>query len=85
MGCHHIDWDGLQIKVDTRNGQANPTYHCILCDTTFDPEQYSDIIKKIREKVKDHSLTYYRTPKGKDHTKEECVREDKCPIHGGNL
>jgi len=81
MACHHIDWDGLQITVNTMRGQSNPTYHCLLCNTDFNPEQYSDVIKSIREKKKNNTLTFYRTPKGKTHTEEECVDKRKCDIH----
>jgi len=79
--CHHIDWDGLQIKVITVNGYSNPSYQCLLCNKEFDPEQYKDVIKSIREKKKNNTLTFYRTPKGKTHTEEECVDKRKCDIH----
>lgn len=81
MVCHHIDWDGLQIKVATPNGQANPLYFCLLCNSDITSEQYKDIIKEINEKKKKNTLRFYRTPKGQDHVLEECVDKKKCPIH----
>ncbi len=85
MTCHHIDWDGLQIKVATPNGQANPIYFCILCDRELPAEEYKETIKTINKHKKNNTLRFYRTPKGKDHPISECVNEKLCPIHGGEV
>lgn len=81
MECHHIDYNGLQIHIDVRNGRDKPIFTCILCDTVFDLEQYGKVIKSINERVKNHTLTPYRTPNGKTHTEEDCVDKRKCDIH----
>lgn len=79
--CHHIDWDSLQIIVGTLRGQANPTYHCLLCDKDLSSKDYKDTIKQIKKHKEDNTLTFYRTPNGKTHTEEECVDKRKCDIH----
>lgn len=81
MVCHHIDWDGLQIVIDAREGHEHLTYTCFLCDMKFTPEEYKDIIKAIKEKKKDNTLKFYRTPKGQTHIEEECPDNKECPIH----
>lgn len=85
MVCHHIDWDGLQILIDAKNGHENLTYKCLLCDTIFNQEEYKDIIKAINEKKKDNTLRFYRTPKGQIHEEEECPDDKVCDIHSGLL
>ncbi len=81
MQCHHIDYSGLQIHIDVRNGRDKPIFTCILCDTVFDEKQYGKVIKAINERIKNNTLTSYRTPNGKTHTEEDCVDKRKCDIH----
>jgi hypothetical protein len=83
MTCHHIDWSGLQIKVDTRNGQRSPTYECLLCNVVMNPDEYKDVIRTIKEKKEEDTLKFWRTPKGKEHTLEECVKPEDCFVHEG--
>ncbi len=83
LTCHHIDWSGLQVKVDVRNGQRNPTYECLLCNVIMNEEEYKEVIKTIREKKEDDTLKFWRTPKGKEHILEECVKPEDCFVHEG--
>ncbi len=83
MTCHHIDWGGLQIKVDVSNGQLDPTYTCILCEKEMKEPEYKDLIKILREKKEDNTLRFWRTPKGKEHILEECVEPKQCFVHEG--
>lgn len=82
MTCHHIDWSGLQIKVSTTRGQLDPDYFCILCQQNISPKDYKHALEEIKKHVKDNTLRFFRTPKGKTHDIGECVEEKKCPIHG---
>lgn len=79
--CHHIDYGGLQINIDVRNGRDKPIYTCLLCEKTFDEKQYGDVMKEIKKHKEDHTLTFYRTPNGKTHTEEDCVDKKRCDIH----
>lgn len=83
MNCHHIDWAGLQILVNTDNGQDKPTYKCLLCEKVMQPDEYKEVIETIKEKTEDDTLKFWRTPKGKEHTLEDCVDTEKCFIHEG--
>ena len=60
--CHHLDWDNLQILVDSR--REPHTYKCILCTKEFNEKEYKEIIRELAKKVKDHTLDEWRTPNG---------------------
>lgn len=79
--CHHIDYGGLQINIDVRNGRESPVYTCILCEKIFDEKQYTEVIKEIKKQRENHTLTFYKTPNGKTHTEEDCVDKKRCNIH----
>ena len=67
--CHHVDWDNLQIVV---NGRTNPaTYRCILCDKEFNEKEYKDMLKELKQKVKDRKFDEWRTPNGELQKVEE--------------
>ncbi len=83
MTCHHIDWSGLEIKSDTRNGADNPTFKCLLCNVVMSHEEYQKVMITIGEKIEDNTLRFWRTPNGKEHTLEDCVKPDECFIHEG--
>lgn len=80
--CHHIDWSGLQMVVKTPNGPLEPTFTCFLCDVVLDKDEYKELVDVIKQKKKDNVLDFWRTPKGKEHTLEDCPDEKKCDIHG---
>ena len=69
--CHHLDWDNLQIVVDSRRGQDASTYRCILCDKKFDEKEYKEMIKELKQKMKDHKFDEWRTPNGNLQKVEE--------------
>jgi hypothetical protein len=85
MTCHHIDWSGLQIVVRTVNGPTNPTYTCLLCQTVLDGDSYRELIDTIKEKKKNDTLKFWRTPKGEEHVREDCPDEERCDLHGDGL
>ena len=83
--CHHIDWAGLQILIDASKGERNLSYKCLLCEKIFDQEEYSELIKELRQKKEDHKLDTWRTPKGETHTEEDCPNTKECEIHTGGI
>ncbi len=79
--CHHIDYGSLRIYMDTREGRDNIKFRCRLCEAVLNEEEYHKLIRTIREKREDGTLTFWKTPNGGTHTAKQCPNMKKCDIH----